>query len=66
MLRLTQEMRQFESIFLRQIKEDTFDARIFTVEEELGFAGHPILGAAAALHHLYKQNSNSFQWKIAT
>ena len=26
------------------------EARIFTPEEELGFAGHPVLGAAAVLH----------------
>jgi len=50
MLRLTQEMRQFESIFLFEENGDT-RARIFTVEEELDFAGHPLLGAAAVLHH---------------
>lgn len=49
MLRLTQEMRQFESIFLFAAGDDT-RARIFTVEEELDFAGHPLLGAAAVLH----------------
>lgn len=50
MLRLTQEMRQFESIFLFEDK-DSLRARIFTIEEELDFAGHPLLGAAAVLHH---------------
>ena len=50
MLRLTQEMKQFESIFLYEEK-DSIRARIFTVEEELDFAGHPLLGAAAVLHH---------------
>ncbi len=50
MLRLTQEMRQFESIFLFEDK-DSLRARIFTVGEELDFAGHPLLGAAAVLHH---------------
>ncbi|WP_420345382.1 PhzF family phenazine biosynthesis protein [Pelagibius sp.] len=49
MLRLTQEMRQFESIFLFA-EGDRIRARIFTVEEELDFAGHPLLGAAAVLH----------------
>lgn len=49
MLRLTQEMKQFESIFLSEEK-DSVRARIFTVEEELDFAGHPLLGAAAVLH----------------
>lgn len=50
---LTQEMRQFESIFLTPPnKPGPVRARIFTMEEELDFAGHPILGAAAVLHEL--------------
>ncbi len=49
--RITQEMRQFETIFLRRLESDVrFQARIFTMEEELPFAGHPIIGAAAFLH----------------
>lgn len=48
---ITQEMRQFETIFLRRIeKSSRFNARIFTIEEELPFAGHPVIGAAALLH----------------
>jgi len=50
---ITQEMRQFESIFLNQINSNTFRAHIFTMEEELDFAGHPIIGAAAMVHDLY-------------
>lgn len=51
MQRITQEMRQFESIFLRKTgNPHCYTARIFTMEEELGFAGHPILGAACFLH----------------
>jgi PhzF family phenazine biosynthesis protein len=50
MQRITQEMRQFETIFLRPLGASAFDARIFTMEEELSFAGHPVLGAAAAMH----------------
>lgn len=51
MLRLTQELRQFESIFLTATAEPSvFDARVFTVEEELPFAGHPALGAGAVVH----------------
>ncbi|HMI86044.1 MAG TPA: PhzF family phenazine biosynthesis protein [Polyangiaceae bacterium] len=50
MQRLTQEMRQFESIFLSEITPTGATARVFTVEEELPFAGHPVLGAAAVLH----------------
>ena len=67
MQRITQEMRQFETIFLRPLSAihglqgtraparrplgaSAFDARIFTMEEELSFAGHPVLGAASAMH----------------
>jgi trans-2,3-dihydro-3-hydroxyanthranilate isomerase len=51
MQRITQEMRQFETIFLRRIEQSSrFNARIFTMEEELPFAGHPVIGAAALLH----------------
>ncbi|UTW06618.1 PhzF family phenazine biosynthesis protein [Pseudomonas benzenivorans] len=54
MQRLTQELRQFESIFLLPGHgTGQFEARIFTAEEELPFAGHPIIGAAALLHHLH-------------
>jgi trans-2,3-dihydro-3-hydroxyanthranilate isomerase len=48
---LTREMRQFESIFvLQEARSRTVRAWVFTMEEELDFAGHPVLGAAAALH----------------
>lgn len=48
---LTQELRQFESIFLTATDDPAvYRARMFTEEEELDFAGHPILGAAAVLH----------------
>lgn len=50
MQNMTKEFKQFETIFLKRICEKSFRARIFTVEEELDFAGHPILGAAAAIH----------------
>jgi len=51
MQRITREMRQFETIFLRRIDQTSrFNARIFTMEEELPFAGHPIIGAASLLH----------------
>jgi trans-2,3-dihydro-3-hydroxyanthranilate isomerase len=49
---LTQELRQFECVFLVGEGEDAVRARIFTMEEELPFAGHPLLGAGAVLHHL--------------
>lgn len=51
MQRLTCELRQFETIFLVPGAEpESFVARVFTMEEELPFAGHPSLGAAAVLH----------------
>ena len=50
MLRIAQELRQFETIFLFDVVDGAAVARIFTPEEELAFAGHPVLGAAAVLH----------------
>lgn len=53
MQRLTREMRQFESIFLSPTDDArAFRARVFTMEEELDFAGHPVLGAAAVMHEM--------------
>jgi PhzF family phenazine biosynthesis protein len=65
MLRVTQEMRQFESIFLRAT-EDAHEAvaRVFTVEEELDFAGHPILGAACVLHERLAGANEREVWRI--
>ena len=64
MQRLTQEMRQFESIFLTdELSDGDVKARIFTVEEELDFAGHPVLGAAAALQHL-TDSKEARTWRI--
>ncbi len=57
---IAQEFKQFETIFLRQTGEKRFRARIFTVEEELDFAGHPILGAMAVIHEkLYAEIQNA-------
>ena len=47
MQELTREMHQFESIFvLQEARSQTVRACVFTMEEELDFAGHPVLGAA--------------------
>lgn len=62
MLQLTQEMRQFESIFLFET-DAGLHARIFTMEEELDFAGHPLLGLAAHLHEV-KGYSEQHDWTI--
>ncbi|GGY62631.1 phenazine biosynthesis protein PhzF [Streptomyces omiyaensis] len=51
MLALTQELRHFETIFLRAEEGTHYvTARVFDLFEELDFAGHPVLGAAAVLH----------------
>jgi trans-2,3-dihydro-3-hydroxyanthranilate isomerase len=47
MLRITQELRHFETIFVTTLTEpDTVRARVFDLFGELDFAGHPVLGAA--------------------
>lgn len=61
---LTVELRQFESIFLLPgSTAHEFSARIFTMEEELPFAGHPVIGAAALLHHLHGTDEPA-QWVL--
>ena len=51
MLRITQELRHFETIFLEPPRPDgAVPARVFDLIEELPFAGHPIIGAAGVLH----------------
>src|SRR5271170_1987002 len=53
MLRMTQELRHFEAVFVEQSAQfSTVRARVFVLLEELPFAGHPLIGAAAVLHHL--------------
>jgi trans-2,3-dihydro-3-hydroxyanthranilate isomerase len=64
MQRLTQEMKQFESIFLSRVGPSGATARVFTVEEELPFAGHPVLGAAAVLHRQLAPDAPSHEWTL--
>lgn len=53
MLAITRELRHFESIFLEPADAaGRVRARVFDLVEELPFAGHPLLGAAAALQSL--------------
>lgn len=52
-LAVAREFKQFETIFIYPQKKDGFPVRIFTTEEELSFAGHPVLGAGAVIHHLF-------------
>jgi trans-2,3-dihydro-3-hydroxyanthranilate isomerase len=39
-------------------------ARVFTVEEELAFAGHPIIGAAAAAHERWSKDEDNRSWRF--
>ncbi|MGW0604367.1 PhzF family phenazine biosynthesis protein [Streptomyces sp. NPDC002640] len=50
MLTVTRELRHFETIFLSGTEGTRTTARVFDLFEELDFAGHPVLGAAAVLH----------------
>ncbi|MFI9797231.1 PhzF family phenazine biosynthesis protein [Streptomyces sp. NPDC052302] len=66
MLRITQELRHFESVFLLPWNADAgpgFQARVFDLSEELDFAGHPVIGAAAVLHHLARMGG-PVDWKL--
>lgn len=66
MQNIATEFKQFETIFLwneddcnstTHIREK-FNARIFTVTEELDFAGHPVLGGVAVIHKRFFPNKN--------
>jgi len=72
MLRVAKEFKQFETIFIYQTGDKRFRGRIFTVEEELDFAGHPVIGAASIIHEklysadksvslVFKLNNKSLQ-----
>jgi PhzF family phenazine biosynthesis protein len=51
MLRITQELRHFETVFVEPTAQPTtVRARVFDLFEELPFAGHPLIGAGAVLH----------------
>lgn len=51
LLAVTVEVRQFESAYLWSTPDPrVFEARIFVVDGELAFAGHPVLGATAVVH----------------
>lgn len=65
MQRLTQELRQFETIFLTPANgPGQFRARVYTMEEELDFAGHPVIGAAAVLHETYAGGEPKESWAV--
>jgi len=43
---VAREMNLSETLFVTAIDDDGYDARIFTPQEELPFAGHPTIGTA--------------------
>jgi trans-2,3-dihydro-3-hydroxyanthranilate isomerase len=67
MQELTREARQFETAFLAGVDLPGRSARlrIFTEDEELDFAGHPVLGAAAVLHTLLPDPDAEESWALA-
>lgn len=56
---IASELKQYESIFLVPDNDCECKARIFTVDEELPFAGHPLLGAAAVMHQVYHSDNTT-------
>ena len=64
---VTREVRQFETAFLTDVDLTGGSARlrIFTEDEELDFAGHPVLGAAAVLHTLLPVSGAEHTWALA-
>jgi trans-2,3-dihydro-3-hydroxyanthranilate isomerase len=63
LLSITVEMRQFELIIAEfRPGSGRVPARIFTAEEELPFAGHPVIGAAAALHERHSPQEAARSW----
>ena len=54
MAEITRELRHFETIFVaaQEPGSDNRRVRVFDLEGELDFAGHPLLGAAGVLHRL--------------
>ncbi|MGH3208780.1 MAG: PhzF family phenazine biosynthesis protein [Trebonia sp.] len=64
MLRITQELRHFETIFVTTLTEPgVVRARVFDLFGELDFAGHPVLGAAAVLHELRASGADC-EWTL--
>jgi trans-2,3-dihydro-3-hydroxyanthranilate isomerase len=63
LISVTAEMRQFELI-IAGFRPETgrVPAMIFTAEEELPFAGHPVIGAAAALHERHAAGEPARSW----
>jgi trans-2,3-dihydro-3-hydroxyanthranilate isomerase len=66
MQQVTREVRQFETTFVvgMDLPGRSARLRIFTEDEELDFAGHPVLGAAAVLHSLLDSPAAQETWAL--
>jgi PhzF family phenazine biosynthesis protein len=64
LLKIAQEFKQFETAFVYEKTEGIYPVRIFTVQEELPFAGHPVLGTAAVIHKVFEKNNFSADIKM--
>ena len=65
MAQITGELRQFESIFLDPAgRQHHWRARIFDLFEQLDFAGHPVIGAAAVFHHRHGGDAVHGRWMM--
>jgi PhzF family phenazine biosynthesis protein len=62
LLEITRELKQFETIFIYPPNsKGCYPVRIFTVDEELQFAGHPIIGAGAVIHKQFSSEKNNIE-----
>ncbi len=55
---VAREFNQFETSFVYPVRGSSYPVRVFTVEEELPFAGHPLLGSAAMIHHVFHRGDD--------
>lgn len=59
MLLIAQEFKQFETVFIFPRTVAGYPIRIFTVQEELTFAGHPVLGVGGIIHKVFHGDQNT-------
>lgn len=65
LLNIAREFKQFETVFVfKRSADGSFPVRIFTTDEELNFAGHPIVGLGAVLHSIYFSSMEAIEIKV--
>ncbi|MBW3595495.1 MAG: PhzF family phenazine biosynthesis protein [Actinobacteria bacterium] len=62
---IAREMNLSETSFVIAVDRDGYDARIFTPQEELPFAGHPTIGTAWLLEHVGAISGSSIVQRTA-